>query len=78
MRRAVLLWMIAFAALRPAAADDYYQEELRIPMAAAGPRGLEELLVRPAGKQPYPLAVISPGSPGSALRRDMTPLPPGD
>src|SRR4051795_6238157 len=36
MRCAVLFWMIALATLQPAAADDYYQEELRIPMAAAG------------------------------------------
>jgi hypothetical protein len=40
--------MIACAALHSAAAADYYQEELRIPLAAAGPRGLEALLIRPS------------------------------
>ena len=57
----------------PAAAQDYFREDLRIPMAAAGPRGLEALLVRPAGSGPYPLALISHGAPrdGSA-RAGMT------
>jgi dienelactone hydrolase len=74
MRRAVLLAMVmAWATVQPAPADELYREELRIPMAAAGPRGLEALLIRPARMQPYPLAVISHGSPGAALRRDMTP-----
>ena len=59
MRCAVLLWMIAFAALQPAAAEDFYQEELRIPMAAAGPRGLEALLDPPRRDAAIPLAVIS-------------------
>jgi len=37
MRCAVLIWIIAFAALQPAAAGDYHQEELRIPMAESAP-----------------------------------------
>ncbi len=32
-------------------------------MAAAGPRGLEALLIRPAGSGPYPLALLSHGAP---------------
>ncbi len=62
MRRAAWL-AIALAATRPTAAQDYTREELRIPMAAAGPRGLEALLVRPADRGPYPLALISHGAP---------------
>lgn len=64
MKRAAWLAIaLALAATRPAAAQDYTREELRIPMAAAGPRGLEALLIRPAGAQAWPLALISHGSP---------------
>jgi len=44
MRRAALL-LLAFAgaALQPAAATDYHREDLRIPMEAAGPCGLEAM-----------------------------------
>lgn len=65
-------WVIlalAFAATRPAAAQDYTREELRIPMAAAGPRGLEALLIRPAGNGPWPLALISHGAPRDGSTR---------
>ena len=64
MRRAAwVILALALAATRPAAAQDYIREELRIPMVAAGPRGLEALLVRPSGSGPYPLALISHGAP---------------
>jgi dienelactone hydrolase len=53
---ALLLAPVAHAA-------DYYSEDLRIPMAAAGPRGLEAFLMRPAASGQYPLALISHGSP---------------
>ena len=69
MRCAVLLWVIAFAALQPAAAEDYYQEELRIPMAEAGPRGLEALLIRPSAAGRYPLALITHGTSSDAEKR---------
>jgi len=69
MRCAVLLWVIAFAALQPALAEDYYQEELRIPMAAAGPPGLEALLIRPSAPGRYPLALITHGSTSDAKKR---------
>jgi len=62
-RAAWLILAIVLAATWPAAAQDYTREELRIPMAAAGPRGLEALLIRPAGSGPYPLALISHGAP---------------
>src|SRR5204863_8991882 len=73
MRRAAwLVLALALAATRPAAAEDYIREELRIPMAAAGPRGLEALLIRPAGSGPYPLALISHGTPREASARSTT------
>lgn len=68
-RTAWLVLAFALAAAQPAAAQDYIREELRIPMAAAGPRGLEALLIRPAGSGPYPLALISHGSPREASVR---------
>jgi dienelactone hydrolase len=46
-----------------ARAADYYIEDLRIPMAAAGPQGLEAFLVRPAAAKRYPLALLSHGTP---------------
>lgn len=49
----------------PARAAQFYTEDLRIPMAEAGSRGLEAFLVRPAGTKRYPLALLSHGSPRS-------------
>ena len=73
-RTALLAIIIAIAALQPAAADDYYREALRIAMPEAGPRGLEALLIRPAGAQRYPLALLSHGAPTDPLERPrMTP-----
>lgn len=70
MKRAAWLAIaLALAATWPAAAQNYVREELRIPMQAAGPRGLEALLIRPAGGGPYPLALISHGSPRDAAAR---------
>jgi hypothetical protein len=75
MRRAALL-LLAFAGatLQPAVAADYHRAELRIPLEAAGPRGLEAMLLRPSGTRRYPLALISHGTPreGSA-RGPMSP-----
>lgn len=68
-RAAWLLIALAIAAPRPAAAQDYFREELRIPSAAAGPRGLEALLIRPAGPGAWPLALISHGSPPDPKER---------
>ena len=52
----------------------FYREDLRIPMEAAGPRGLEALLIRPSGTQRYPLALISHGTPrDESERAKMTP-----
>ena len=43
-------------------------------MAAAGPRGLEAMLIRPAGPRRYPLALLSHGAPrDAAARAGMTP-----
>lgn len=60
---------IAVTAARPAAAQDYTREQLRIPMPAADPGGLEALLIRPAGGGPYPLALISHGAPRESSAR---------
>ncbi|MBB4375320.1 dienelactone hydrolase [Bradyrhizobium sp. cir1] len=58
----LILLAIAGLAVRANAAE-FYTEDLRIPMAEAGPQGLEALLVRPAGTKRYPLALLSHGSP---------------
>ena len=64
-RAAWLVLVLILATTQPAAAQDYTREELRIPMAAASPRGLEALLIRPAGSGRYPLALISHGASNS-------------
>jgi dienelactone hydrolase len=57
-----------------AQASDFYREDLRIPFAAAGPDGLEAMLIRPAAGQRYPLALITPGSPRDpAERKSLSP-----
>jgi dienelactone hydrolase len=74
MRAAMLAALIVGIAMQPAAAEPFYREDLRIPMEAAGPRGLEAMLLRPSGTRRYPLALISHGAPreGSA-RAPMSP-----
>ena len=57
------------------AAEPYLQEELRVPFALAGPRGLEALLVRPNEPGRYPLALITHGAPRSIDQHaSMSPL----
>ena len=74
MRHAAIVLATLCAMLGPSAAQDYRKEPVRIPFAAAGPRGLEALLVRPADGRRYPLALISHGTPRDAeMRRQMTP-----
>jgi dienelactone hydrolase len=74
MRAALLAIMIVCTAMHPAAADEFYREDLRISMAAAGPRGLEAMLIRPSGTRRYPLALLSHGTPRDAsARAGMTP-----
>ena len=66
--------LISCIALQPAAADDYYREDLRIPTIAAGSRGLEAMLLRPAGSRRYPLALLSHGTPRDpTARASMSP-----
>ncbi|MBR0726352.1 alpha/beta hydrolase family protein [Bradyrhizobium manausense] len=60
----LILLALAGAAARANAAE-FYTEDLRIPMAEAGPQGLEAFLVRPTGTKRYPLALLSHGSPRS-------------
>ena len=75
MIRIALAALIALAIAAPAAAaDGFHREDLRIAMAAAGPRGLEAMLIRPSGTRRYPLALISHGAPRDAAARErMTP-----
>ena len=62
-RKLLLLIAGLVVAGAPARAAEFYTEDLRIPMAEAGPQGLEAFLVRPAGPKRYPLALLSHGSP---------------
>jgi dienelactone hydrolase len=67
----ILATTVAFSSATHAA--DFYTEDLRIPMAAAGPRGLEAFLMRPLAAGRYPLALISHGTPRKFdARADMT------
>jgi dienelactone hydrolase len=73
-RAAMLAALIVGIALQPAAAESYHREDLRIPMEAAGPRGLEAMLLRPSGTRRHPLALISHGTPrDGAARAPMSP-----
>ncbi len=74
IRSITLAFAMTFAAAYGASAQDFYREDLRIPMTSASPRGLEAMLVRPSGTRRYPLALISHGAPRDAGKRaDMTP-----
>jgi dienelactone hydrolase len=64
---AMLLVLLIFAAT--ARAQNYVLQDIRIPEAAAGPQGLEGLLARPAGRGPFPLALISHGMPRDGAER---------
>jgi hypothetical protein len=73
-RAAMWAALIVCIAMQPAAAEPLHREDLRIPMEAAGPRGLEAMLLRPLGTRRYPLALISHGSPREgAARASMSP-----
>jgi dienelactone hydrolase len=66
--------LLAGLAGQTVAAEPYLKEELRIPFALAGPRGLQALLVRPNGPGRYPLALLAHGSPRSVeSHASMTP-----
>jgi dienelactone hydrolase len=73
-RRAAIVLAILGAALSSALAQGYRKESLRIQFVAAGPRGLEAVLVRPADGRIYPLALMSHGTPRDpADRATMAP-----
>ena len=61
----LMAWLATAGIVPDAMAGEFYTEDLRIPMAEAGPQGLEAFLVRPAGTKRYPLALLSHGSPRS-------------
>lgn len=69
LRRTALILSMLCVSVGLAAAQDFVREPLRVPFAAAGPRGLEAMLVRPAGNQRYPLALISHGAPRNPQER---------
>jgi hypothetical protein len=63
-RLAPVLCLLAIAGVAAHAnAAEFYTEDLRISMAAAGPQGLQAFLVRPAASKRYPLALLSHGTP---------------
>ncbi|MBP2232855.1 dienelactone hydrolase [Azospirillum agricola] len=69
---ALLLWAVV-----PARAEELTQTELRIPATygAGEALTLEGLLIRPAGPGPFPIAIMTHGSPRDAAERaKMTPL----
>lgn len=71
---ALTLLLAASLPRATAHAADYRTEDLRIPFAAAGPHGLEALLIHPPAPAHPPLALISHGSPrDSAQRKAMSP-----
>jgi dienelactone hydrolase len=77
-RAAVFCFVVAVMAAQGVIAQEFHREfhreELRIAMPAAGPNGLEALLIRPSGPQRYPLALISHGaSSDAAERQEMSP-----
>ena len=59
------IWLALASAPSRAVAAEFHTEDIRIPMAEAGPQGLEAFLVRPAETKRYPLALLSHGSPRS-------------
>jgi len=74
LRRTLIVLALALASLTQAAGGTFYQEELHIPFAAAGPEGLEALLIRPQATGRYPLVLISHGAPRKADNaRTMSP-----
>jgi dienelactone hydrolase len=74
MKRLIAALCMALIGAAQAGADQLYREDLRLPMAVAGLRGLEAMLLRPAGPGRYPLAVLTHGAPRNpADRAAMSP-----
>jgi hypothetical protein len=72
-RLAPVLCLLAIAGVAAHAnAAEFYTEDLRISMAAAGPQGLQAFLVRPAASKRYPLALLSHGTRDFDDRATMT------
>jgi dienelactone hydrolase len=73
------LWLIVaalvfWAPVCATAQSNLVEEPLRIPMAAAGPLGLEALLVKPAGPGRHPLMLVNHGTPRETEdRSQLTP-----
>jgi dienelactone hydrolase len=72
-RLSTLLFALVFAA-GAASAQEYKREQMRIPMAAAGERGLEALFFKPDLPGRLPLVLLNHGSPrGAEDRPGMAP-----
>lgn len=68
--RPLLLAIAALCCVASAAiAQEPVREELRIPFSAAGPRGLEAVLLKPPGTRRFPLALLSHGAPRDGADR---------
>lgn len=73
-RRLALLLFVLLAPTTSAFAQTTLREDIRVPMAEAGPQGLQALFIRPSAPGRYPLAVFSHGAPRDASqRRRMSP-----
>jgi dienelactone hydrolase len=70
LMRPLLLAIAALCCVASAAiAQEPVREELRIPFSAAGPRGLEAVLLKPPGTRRFPLALLSHGAPRDGADR---------
>jgi len=72
----VLAIVLTLAALPgTAGAAEFIREDIRVPMLAAGPRGLEGIVVRTDQRGRHPLALINHGSPREASQHsEMSPF----
>lgn len=74
IRIAVAACLLAGSSVHSWSTELYLEEEFRIPLPAAAPRGLEALLIRPSEPGRYPLVLLSHGAPRvPADRQTMTP-----
>ena len=70
---AIAGFVLLFCTGTEAGAQSLVTEDLRVPMTAAGPAGLEAVMIRPADSARHPLVLVSHGSPRDAeARPDMS------
>jgi dienelactone hydrolase len=76
-RRRALAAIALILAMLPNAADavEFIREDIRVPMPAAGPHGLEGIVVRTDEAGRHPLVLINHGAPRDAAQRpEMSPF----